>query len=93
MKHFVAGLGLVATMTACGGTTRGQAKVMGAEAIGCPKGDVTTTSWGAAQYTVRGCGYEAEVDCQDPRTVDRNQPGSEDNVRCTARKPRRIGST
>jgi len=60
-------------VAACGGTTRGQAKNAGARALGCPIQEVEQQSHGGASYTVTGCGHSVDVDCVDPRTVDRSQ--------------------
>lgn len=77
---------LLLVLTGCA-TTRGQAKVLGADALACPESEVTITSYRGAQYVVEGCGHSVEVDCQDPRTVDRNEH-PEGHSFCQARKPR-----
>ena len=75
----------VVLLTACA-TTRGQAKELGASTLACPVSRVTIESYPGAQYVVEGCGHSVEVDCQDPRTVDRNEH-PEGHSFCQARKP------
>lgn len=65
-------LAISALSVACSGTTRGQAKNVGAQALGCPIQEVEQQSHGGASYTVTGCGHSVDVDCVDPRTVDRS---------------------
>ena len=69
------------------GTTRGQAKATGAQALGCPLGSVRIESHLGAEYTVFGCGSSVDVDCKDPATVDRSQNPEGHSV-CSAKKPR-----
>ena len=69
------------------GTTRGQAKALGAQALGCPIKSVTIESHRGVEYTVRGCGGEVDVDCKDPATVDRSQNPEGHSV-CRVGKPR-----
>jgi hypothetical protein len=78
---------LSALLLACGGTTRGQAKNAGAQALGCPIQEVEQQSHGGASYTVTGCGHSVDVDCVDPRTVDRSEH-PEGHTFCRAGKVR-----
>jgi len=77
---------LLMVLSGCA-TTRGQARALGAQSLACPESEVTITSYHGAQYVVEGCGHSVEVDCQDPRTVDRNEH-PEGHSFCQARKPR-----
>jgi hypothetical protein len=68
-------------------TTRGQAREIGAQALGCPDDDVRITSYVADEYLVEGCGRRVEVFCKQPNAMDRSRP-TEGQAACRAGAPR-----